>query len=631
MLLAAAFFSSFTVDVYINSRWWGVHATSEALHATMEAIGATLAVLMAIILLQKKDDEHGGKFFLLALGFLSMGILDAFHAVSTEGHGLVMIHGLTNVAGGVWFSLIWFPALASDKDAGWKRAAPWAVVGSMLLLGAFTLLGGKPTPAMLHDGDFTASARAIHSFAGFLFVASAVRLVNDYYRYERLEFCLFIPMTALFGAASFSYLFASMWGITWWLWHVLRLAAYFMVLGVMIADRRQVESELRKSRQVSGDRLVEIESLSRQHKLILEAADEGIMGMDVRGEHTFVNHNAAVMLGYDCDELIGRRSHPIWHHTRPDGSPYVEAECNIYATLRDGVVRRIDDEVFWKKDGTSFPVEYATTPVYEDGRIAGTVVTFRDITSRKVAEEHLKEALTELERSNKELEEFAYIASHDLQEPLRMVSSFLQLIESKHKGKLDEKTDQYIAFAVDGAMRMQNLIVDLLTYSRLFRMAEFSPVDLKQVLKEAMSNLTAVIRESNATVTNDDLPTVSGDKLRLVQLFQNLISNAIKFRKPDTPPLVHVSAKKEGREWVFSVRDNGIGIGPEYFHRIFQIFQRLHTREEYPGTGIGLTLCKKIVEGHNGRIWVESIPGEGSTFYFALPSKGRVRGRGPGK
>ena len=231
----------------------------------------------------------------------------------------------------------------------------------------------------------------------------------------------------------------------------------------------------------------------------------------------------------------------------------------------------------------------------------------------------LNKALEELERSNRELEEFAYIASHDLQEPLRMVSSFLQLLQDKYKGKLDEEADQYIHFAVNGAERMQGLIVDLLTYSSLFRRSELEPVDLNLVLNEVVSGLAAVIQESDATITNDDLPTVAGIKSQLLQLFQNLVSNAIKFRKPGTNPLVHISAKKWYREWIFSVRDNGIGIEPEYYDRIFQIFQRLHTRTEYPGTGIGLALCKKVVEGHNGRIWVESKPGEGTTFYFAVP------------
>jgi light-regulated signal transduction histidine kinase (bacteriophytochrome) len=235
--------------------------------------------------------------------------------------------------------------------------------------------------------------------------------------------------------------------------------------------------------------------------------------------------------------------------------------------------------------------------------------------------------LSELQRSNKELEQFAYVASHDLQEPLRMIASYVQLLEQKYKGRLDEKADKYIYFAVDGALRMQNLIEALLAYSRVTtRGVPLGPVDTNQTFTHAVADLSAAIEENRATVTKDQLPMVRGDEAQLAQLFQNLIGNAIKFRKPDIPPLVHVSAKKHGKEWLFSVRDNGIGVEPKYFDRIFQIFQRLHTHKEYPGTGIGLAICKRIVERHGGRIWLESAPGEGATFFFTLPATGEDNG-----
>jgi light-regulated signal transduction histidine kinase (bacteriophytochrome) len=243
----------------------------------------------------------------------------------------------------------------------------------------------------------------------------------------------------------------------------------------------------------------------------------------------------------------------------------------------------------------------------------------REIVVRKLAEEDLQKALSELERSNRELEQFAYVASHDLQEPLRMVASYVRLLEKKYRGQLDEKADQYIHFAVDGALRMQKLIEGLLAYARIGRGGEFMPVDTNDVVSQVVSDLSESLQESRAVITKDDLPTVTGDETQLIHLFQNLIRNAVKFRKPEVPPQVHVSAKKEGKEWVFSVRDNGVGIDQAYAERIFLIFQRLHTREEYPGTGIGLALCKKIVERHHGRIWVESAPGEGATFFFTIP------------
>ncbi len=226
----------------------------------------------------------------------------------------------------------------------------------------------------------------------------------------------------------------------------------------------------------------------------------------------------------------------------------------------------------------------------------------------------------ELARSNSELEQFAYVASHDLQEPLRMVASYMQLLERRYKGKLDQDADEFIGYAVDGAGRMQRLINDLLGYSRLGTHGQaFTSISSQAALDQALDNLGVSLQESQAKVTHDPLPEVKGDQAQLVQLFQNLVGNAVKFHARKAPR-VHVSAVPNDKEWVFSVRDNGIGIDPQYAERIFIIFQRLHDRSQYTGTGIGLAICKKIVQRHGGRIWVESEPGKGATFYFTLPN-----------
>ena len=278
------------------------------------------------------------------------------------------------------------------------------------------------------------------------------------------------------------------------------------------------------------------------------------------------------------------------------------------------------DSQLLRKNGDRVDIE-ANISLIEDasGQPAAFLTVARDVTERKRMESKLNRTLADLQRSNAELEQFAYVTSHDLQEPLRMITSYIQLICEDYKGRLDADADQYIAFAVEGAKRMHTLINDLLAYSRVGTRGEpFMPTSMNGVLSAAIANLEVAIEESHAVVTQDQLPTVLGDESQLIQLFQNLLGNAIKFRS-DAIPKIHVGVEETKDDWVFSVRDNGIGIDMKYAERIFSVFQRLHTREDYPGTGIGLAIVRKIVERHGGRIWVESEPANGSTFCFTLP------------
>ena len=234
-------------------------------------------------------------------------------------------------------------------------------------------------------------------------------------------------------------------------------------------------------------------------------------------------------------------------------------------------------------------------------------------------EDELQETLIKLKRSNSELEQFAYVASHDLQEPLRMISSFLQLLQMRYSGQLDSDADEFINFAVEGAKRMQNLIQDLLAYSRVTTKGnEFKDIKMEEALEQALVNLKMSIEENNANITHDPLPIITADYSQIIQLLQNLIGNSIKYRS-DKIPEIHISAQEKDNDWIFSVEDNGIGIDPQYSDQVFQIFKRLHTNEEYKGTGIGLAITKRIIERHSGRIWVESELGKGSKFYFTIP------------
>jgi light-regulated signal transduction histidine kinase (bacteriophytochrome) len=241
-------------------------------------------------------------------------------------------------------------------------------------------------------------------------------------------------------------------------------------------------------------------------------------------------------------------------------------------------------------------------------------------------EESMRDSMDKLLKSNEELEQFAYVASHDLQEPLRMVASYTQLLSRRYKGKLDEDADEFISYAVDGAKRMQGLIKDLLEYSRVGSEGnQLLPINSGKVLIEVIANLSIAIEDAGISLTHDEMPSVLADELQLLQLLQNLIGNAIKYRDPEKTGEIHIGVRAEDRYWVFAVKDNGIGIEPKFFDQIFVIFKRLHAPGERSGSGIGLSICKKIIERHGGEIWVESVPGEGSTFFFKLQQYEPVR------
>ena len=374
---------------------------------------------------------------------------------------------------------------------------------------------------------------------------------------------------------------------------------------------------------ITARKLVELElrRVSSRLELILNSANEGICGLDQNGYTIFANRAASEMLGYTQAELLGTNQHDLVHHTRANGTPYPLSDCPIVAAQREGSVSEVSDEVFWRKDGTSFPVEYVASPVAgADGAIVGAMVVFRNISERT-------RLMHELERSNAELEQFAYVASHDLRQPLRMVNSYTQLLERSLKDKLDDQTREFMGYVRDGAMRMDAMLVSLLEYSRVGRMGEpLALVNSRTLLEEALQFLSPSSTEAGAEVTvSGDWPVVLASHNEGVRLFQNLIGNALKYRSPETPPVISVHVEPRGPDWLFSIRDNGIGIDPKQFERLFKVFQRLHTRSTYEGTGIGLAVCRKIVERHGGTIWVESEgEGLGSTFRFTLPKDAKA-------
>ena len=381
-------------------------------------------------------------------------------------------------------------------------------------------------------------------------------------------------------------------------------------------------------RNISVRRLAELQlaQMEGRYSGLLEAAPDAMVVVNHSGGIVLVNMQAEKQFGYRRGELLGQKVTSI--------IPHGFAERLIADELRsveEALAQHIGTGIELtgrRQDGSEFPLELMLSPV-DSGEEVLVTAAIRDISVRKQAEELLLQKMRELNRSNEELGQFAYVASHDLQEPLRMVASYTTLLSRRYKGRLDADADDFIAFAVDGASRMQRLIQDLLAYSRVGSTGKaLSETCSETALARTLDILRGGIEDSGAIVTHEPLPMVLADETQLVQLFQNLVGNAIKYHRGGAPR-VHISASREGgsrqggSRWLFSVRDNGLGIDAQYFERIFGMFQRLHKREEFDGTGIGLAICKKIVERHGGMISVESQPGQGSTFSFTLAGVGR--------
>jgi len=381
-----------------------------------------------------------------------------------------------------------------------------------------------------------------------------------------------------------------------------------------IAERKRAEEALKESLATSETALRELANQKfalDQHAIVAVT--------DIEGTITYANDKFCTISQYSREELIGQN-----HRILNSGYHSKEFFQQMYHTIANGQVwrgemrnRAKDGSIYWV-DATIVPFAGA------DGKPRQYVAIRADITERKRAEEEIRKLNGELERrveelarSNADLEQFAYIASHDLQEPLRMVAAYTQLLAERYRGRLDENADKFIGYASEGALRMQSLIQDLLAFSRVGRNGCVR-VDCDAVMEEILLSLGPAIEESGAVVTRGTLPAVWANRSQMTQVLQNLIGNAIKFRGQE-PPLISVQAEKTGEQWLFRVSDNGIGIPLEHAENIFVVFQRLHTRAEYPGNGIGLAICKKIVEHCGGRIWVESLAGRGSVFKFTMP------------
>lgn len=475
------------------------------LHALAGGLGAFSALTLAVQLRTLRVYQRGDDYHIwVACALLSLGLLDAAHGAIRDPQLFVWLNSIAMLTGGVLFSLVWLPSKAAFRHE--MQILPLVVAAAVALLTTISIARPEWRPSMIDGGHFTTTAKALVYVGTIGFLVAATYFGLTYWRTGSNDRLLFLSYCVLFAVAGLLIEFSMLWNGTWWISHVVKLAAYGISVYFFFVVYVRAERELRLS------------------------------------------HN----------ELERR-------------------------------------------------VEQRTSELREE------------VEQRKQAERQIREYADELKRSNEDLEQFSYMASHDLAAPLRAVKCFSQMLHDRYSGKLDEKGDEFIGLVVGGAKRMEEMLTGLLEYSRLDTRGRLQPINSNEAFDRAVANLRMAIHESEATVTRDELPRVSADATQLEQLFQNLIGNAVKFRS-DQPPAIHVAAQLDGDHCVFLVRDNGIGIDPRDAENIFAIFRRLDTKGEYPGTGIGLAVCKRIVERHGGHIWVESEPRKGSAFYFTLPS-----------
>ncbi|MHB8809596.1 MAG: MASE3 domain-containing protein [Desulfobulbaceae bacterium] len=588
-------------------------------HTLAELFSIVIAFAIFVIAWNTRHIQNNRYFLFLGIAYLFVGFMDLAHTRTYKG--MTADIQTANTATQLWIiarymeslSLFLAPLFFNRKIRPYLVVTVYALLTGFLLWSVFAdvfpvcFVEGRGLTPFKKISEYVISGILIGAY--FMLRANGTQFTPAIYHLLVASIIL-----TIFSELAFTY-YVGVYDLSNIIGHFFKFISFYLIYKAL------VETGLKEPYQFLFRELKESENKYRKlfsnmlngfayHKVVLNEANLPV-------DHVFLEVNAAFekMIGLSNKEIIGKNVTEVFRGIQDGNFDFIGEFGKVALT---GETLSTEQYIPFLERWYSFSV-YSP----EKGFFA---VVFEDITDRKLAElereKHLKKVnslMAELERSNQELQQFANIVSHDLQEPLRTVSGFVQLLSRRYEDKLDDKADSYIRYVVDGAKRMNTLLNDLLAFARLGGgQLQIKPLALRSVLDKALLNLGKTIEKKQAAITCNDLPVVAGDETQMIQLFQNLVGNAIKFNVRENPS-VDISAEIRGEECVVRVRDNGIGIQPKDRERIFLIFQRLHPREEYEGTGIGLAHCKKIVERHGGRIWVESEPGVGSSFYFSLP------------
>ncbi|WP_417377963.1 ATP-binding protein [Gimesia sp.] len=608
---------------------------SQQLHTTMEVVATMLAIIVAALSLVRFYSKKNNLYLFVSMGFLGVALLDSYHCLvtSTFFHDHFPSPPRSLIPWSWNASRVYLAAFMYLSFWAWKREQKLGKAGqisdrnvlavtTILTLCSFVFFIFVPLPRAYYPELFLGRPEEI--LAGVFFLLALI----GYYRkgdWKHDAFEYWIVMSLLIGticqvlvmSRSFA-LFDSMFNLA----HIMKIVSYSCLLIGLLVGIHNLSSRMQSDMQL----------VNEQFELLIEESPVAMIMINQKREIIIANPATSNFFGYTREQLLGEKIEKLLpqrfrkHHPK-----------QVAAFFEDGRSRHLDvgrDLIGLHGDGHEFPVEIFINYVQTTRDGPAVICSVVDISKWKNAEaenkrqsEELKSSYLALESINSELEQFAYIASHDLQEPLRKVASCCQMLKDDYDDKLDDDGRMWIGYAIDGAVRMRQLVNDLLEFSRIGTLEyDVQPTDAHQACQEALYNLSDSIEQNHAEIICRPLPIILADKQRLIQLFQNLIGNGIKYCCEDQS-VIEIGAEPEGSQWKFYVKDNGIGIAPEFHERIFQIFQRLHLKNEYSGTGIGLAICKKVVEKSGGKLWLESQVGTGTTFYFTLPAEDQVNNK----
>jgi hypothetical protein len=582
-------------------------------HSLVELFSVVVAFGIFMLAWNSRDFLSNNYLLFLGIAYLFIGMFDLIHTLGYKGMGFIPGGG-ANLPTQLWISarylesftlLLAFP-LGLDRKMDPVRTFVGFSLVSSALLGAIYL---GIFPVCFVEGVGLTPFKKISEYIICIVLITALYLLHK--RRDRFEAEIYALLTGsiwlTIGAELAFTFYVRVFGFSNLVGHFFKFISFYFIYKAL------VETGLKRPYQILFRDLNESEERLRMAQA---AAGVGTFDWDIAKQEAYCSEEYFRNIGVE-PRKDGKITYDEWYSwVHPDEREAVEKDLETALKQSDeisGEFRALSEKnrVRW----LSYRGRVHRDKTGQAVRVIGALL---DITERKKDEEELLNLTEELQRSNTELEQFAYIASHDLQEPLRTVTSFVQLLTRRYQDKFDDKANEFMEIIVESAARMQRLLKDLLEYSKVgSRNKSFHPIELDTVLKYALLNLKTAIEETRAEIKVQEMPSVRADETQMIQLFQNLIGNGIKFRG-DKVPLVKITSERNGDDWVIHISDNGIGIEPQYFDQVFIIFNRLHLRDEYPGTGLGLALCKKIVERHGGRIWLESIPGEGTTFSFSF-------------